>query len=236
MSGISHLVCCVKLSNEVPSKTTLMSEGTGEEKVEAESMRSTSPKRVRLSRPLVIAIGLAVVAAVAITGITLASSGPDTQKQNAFATVTAAQATAQAGYRAPKPAATTQLPASCPTSFSQTGILPWGGPGVTPFKSNATFTTQAGMISSAGDDYVIYAGALIADPQQGVLYVLEENRDPCAVARGVAPDHSGQRVYPSPARGGALTLTQIVGDTVAYSVADGTAGGFNYVTGQYLSA
>jgi hypothetical protein len=67
-----------------------------------------------------------------------------------------------------------------------------------------------------------------------VLIVMVEDGDPCKVSHGLAPSHAGLFTYPSPGRGGALTLTQIVGDTVAFSVADGSHGSFNFVTGHYI--
>jgi len=196
--------------------------------------------RVRWHRSTVIGAVLALAVALVVTGATLAagaSGGPT--KQDYLKQTQDAYATMAAGPHAPKPSMVPNapqapsLPSSCPRSPIPTGIGP-GGP--TPFHADATYTSAAGAISSAGDFYYIWAGALRSDPQQGVLIVLVDDRDPCKVSHGQAPSHAGLHTYPSPSHGGALTLTQIVGDRVAFSVADGSHGSFNFVTEQYLSS
>jgi hypothetical protein len=192
---------------------------------------NTHPQfNLKLRRSTVIAIVVAALAAAAVTGTVLAAGSPTDQKQAALDQLQAAQATREAGPRASKPSAVPNLPSSCPQQVE---------PGIatvveTPFHADATFTNGAEVVSSAGDPSRIFAGALQSDPQQGVLIVLREDRDPCKVRNGQASSHDGLFTYPSPSRGGALTLTQITGDTVAFSVADGSSGSFNYVAGQYM--
>ncbi len=197
---------------------------------------NTRPRfSIKLRRSTVIAVAIAAIVAVAVTGTVLAAGGPGPSKQDFLAKAATAEATAAAGPRAPKPpGAGKGVPssASCPNPV-QTGISPVGEPS---FHADATFTTEAQVVSSVGDPYFIYAGALQSDPQQGVLLVMREDKDPCAVWVGRVPAHGYTRLYLSPTRGGALTLTQIVRDTVAFSVADGSHGSFNYVTEQYLSS
>lgn len=193
---------------------------------------------IRFRRSTIVAAALALAVALAVTGATLAASGPSSQKQAALDRVKSAEATAAAGPRAPKPTLTPHAPSgpapsSCPKPPIATGIGPvWE----TPFHADATYTNGAGAISSAGDFYYIFGGAVRSDPQQGMLIVMVEDRDPCKVSHGQAPSRAGLYTYPSPSRGGALTLTQIAGDTVTFSVADGSHGSFNFVTGQYLSS
>jgi len=193
---------------------------------------NTHPRfNLKFRRSAVIAIVVAALAAVAVTGTVLAAGGPSPQKQAAIAQLRSREATRAAGPRAPKPSVPAQLPSSCPQPV-EPGIAPVMQ---TPFHADATFTNGAEVVSSAGDPSRIFAGALQSDPQQGVLIVLREDRDPCKVRSGQAPAHDGLYTYPSPSRGGALTLTQIVGDTVAFSVADGSHGSFNFVTERYLT-
>ncbi len=189
-------------------------------------------------RSTIVAAALALAVALAITGATLAAGGPPSAKQAALDKVKAVEATKAAGPRAPKPtlaslAPSVPAPSFCPKPPIQTGI----GPVLeTPFHADATYTNGAGAISHAGDFYYIFAGALRSDPQQGVLITMVEDGDPCKVSHRQAPSHAGLYTYPSPSRGGALTLTQIVGDTVTFNVADGSHGSFNFVAGQYLNS
>jgi hypothetical protein len=197
---------------------------------------NTRPRfSIKLHRSTVIAIVVAALAAVAVTGTVLAAGGPSPQKQAALAKVATAEAKAAAGPHAPKPPdAGKGLPpsSSCPNPV-HTGIFPFNDP---PWHIDARFTNDAQVVSGAGDPYLIYAGALQSDPQQGLLLVMREDNDPCAVVVGRVPARGYTRSYLSPTRGGALTLTQIVSDRVAFSVADGSHGSFNYVTEQYLSS
>ncbi len=202
-------------------------------------MSTRQGSRIHLHRPLVIAIAIAAVAALAITGVTLAAaSGPSPQKQAALAKAQSAAATRAAGPRAPKPtiaptSAPAAAPASCPQPPITTGI---GRAWEAPFHADATFTNVAGTISAAGDFYYIYAGAVYSNPVQGVLIAQVEDGDPCKVSHGQVASHAGLFTYPSPFQRGALTLTRIAGDSVDFSVADGSHSSFNFVTGQYASS
>jgi hypothetical protein len=189
---------------------------------------------VRFRRPTIIAIAVAAIVAASVTGGVLAAGGPSS-KQDHLNKVATAEAKAAAGPRAPKPpnAGKGLPPSSSCTNPVRPGIFPAGE---LPFHADGTFTTETEVVSSAGDPYFIYSGALQSDPQQGLLLVMREDKDPCAVAAGRVPSRAYMRSYLSPFRRGALTLTQIVGDMVAFSVADGSRGSFNYALGQYLSS
>lgn len=187
------------------------------------------------ARSAALALVVLAVAVIAVTGTVVAASGglgPD--KAAAFTQVAAEQETAQAGYHAPKPTGAPPSPASCPY-HGATGIYVSQTPVQTPFHKDGAFYSTAGAFSSVGDYYMIYAGATRSDPQQGVLYVEVSDRDPCADSPTRAAQYSGLKgPFLSPFRQGALTLTQIVGDTVDFTTADGGSGSFNYVSGTYL--
>ncbi len=121
--------------------------------------------------------------------------------------------------------------ASCPMPpGSQTEILPRSNvdPAQVPL---VTISNGAAVASSQNRPfaYLIIAGALKADPQQGVLVVISQPQDPCAQGP------QGQfQTYDAPSRQGALTLTQIAGDVVSFTSAAGDMGQFNYISGQFL--
>lgn len=192
-------------------------------------------KHIQLRPRTVGILVMAAVGALALAATALAASGSNgglgvtaAQKQAFLSQVQAARATAATLPRAPKPSGTNaRPPASCSTTV-QTGIGPFRGG---PFHGGNSMTTVAWVVSSQGVPYVIYAGALDEDPQQGVLVVLRLNRDPCAAATGGSDTY--QRTYNDPSRQGALTLTAIDGDRVIFTSANGSTGAFNYVTGQY---
>jgi hypothetical protein len=78
--------------------------------------------------------------------------------------------------------------------------------------------------------YVVYAGALSSNPQQGVLIVVRLDQDPCA------PTALGGKMTYYPTlyhQQGALTLTQVSDSTVTFTTASGGSGHFDVVTGQY---
>lgn len=76
--------------------------------------------------------------------------------------------------------------------------------------------------------YLIIAGSLKNNAQQGVLVVISQPQDPCAQGP------QGQfHTYDSPFQQGALTLTQINGKVVSFTTAAGGTGQFDYLTGQF---
>lgn len=85
-------------------------------------------------------------------------------------------------------------------------------------------------VASTGTPYFLLAGALQSNPQQGVVLVQRVRVDPCATT-GEYPINAD--VMPSQA--GALTITGINGDTVAFRSTTGTTGTFDYVTDQFAA-
>lgn len=88
----------------------------------------------------------------------------------------------------------------------------------------STATVVVGM-----DLYTLDSGALLEDPQQGVIVLVHQANDPC-----VHPNQGvEEKVYRTPSRHGTVTLTVVQGPVVQFSTADGTAGSFDVVTRQF---
>ena len=91
--------------------------------------------------------------------------------------------------------------------------------------SNATVAPDGGMPFS----YVVLAGSLASNSQQGVIIVRRLDYDPCSPnAKGLTTTY-----YPTPSQQGAVTLTQLNGVVLTFKTAAGGSGQFNAVTGQY---
>jgi hypothetical protein len=151
------------------------------------------------------------------------------EKQAIELELLAEQQEAEAGARASKAAADGDVP-SCPIDASQvlTGIFPYhGGP------LGRYLVNEASAVSSSGGSYRVFAGALDPDPEEGVLFVQQQSSDPCATAAGLTPAHEMQ-TFKLPPGTGAVTLTAIEGDLIAFETAKGTGGRFNYTTGEFI--
>lgn len=99
-----------------------------------------------------------------------------------------------------------------------------------PFYGGKNLVNVASVVSSAGISYTVFAGALDASPEQGVMLVLR-NEDPCASAAGTIPSYL--HAYLAPTRTGALTIVGPSVDSVTFVSASGSRGTFNYLTGQF---
>jgi hypothetical protein len=78
--------------------------------------------------------------------------------------------------------------------------------------------------------YVIWAGAPYDAPQQGLIRVEQSPVDPCAaVLAGKTTPPAHDFILPK----GPLTITQIDGDSVIFSIAGDGTDSFNFVTGQF---
>ena len=87
-----------------------------------------------------------------------------------------------------------------------------------------------GATASDPWEYLISAGALAVNTQQGIMVVERTPEDPCA------PQNQGKFTlitYKTPYQKGALTLTAINGDSVSFSLANGGTGQFNYLTNTF---
>lgn len=150
-------------------------------------------------------------------------------KQTAVALNEAVRATDLALPQASKPPVVQpfSLPASCPAPTQITGIGPFR---FGPFFQQS-FINVATALASTGDYYTIWAGAPDDAPQKGLLRVDDILADSCrSYALGTLPPPFVDYVTPQ----GPLTITQIQGDTIIYSIAGGGTGRFNFVTGQFL--
>ena len=117
--------------------------------------------------------------------------------------------------------------ASCPNSPVTSGIsttLDAGGLHE-HIISNATVAPDGGVPFA----YIVFAGSLAANPQQGVIIVRRLDHDPCS------PDAKGLTTtyYPTQSQQGAVTLTQLDGVVLTFTTAGGGSGHFNVVTDQY---
>lgn len=119
-------------------------------------------------------------------------------------------------------------PTSCPaTSFPTPHIFTIAQ----PYDPQYTYTDSAsGLVNGA--PYLIMAGALRTNLNQGYILVTPITIDPCqAQATGIFPQST---VVLLPQQHGAVTLTAINGAVLAYQTADGQTGHFDFVTHAWL--
>jgi len=184
-----------------------------------------SPRRWIMSAMLVgvASIAMAVTALAASTG--RLDPTPGASKQAKLQQINA-QATADAkSWRAPKPAHPLPTVGSCPMNVQSNinvDVLP-GDP------DHITNVAMVAPTSGQPFVYTIYAGSAADNAQQGILVVIRMDHDPCA------PGAQGNLVtrFATPYQHGAVTLTAISGDTVAFTTAVGSTGHFNFVRGQF---
>lgn len=181
---------------------------------------------------------LSLVAAIGISALlafTVLAASPKPAGQSAAAKLAKlhqvdAQATAMAkSWHAPKikPSAAGSGPASCPRSSLPTGIY-YGDTG----GFHDYITDEAVSAPEAGQpfEYLVFAGAYAANPQQGLLIVARLEADPCATKANVPTQIE---YYSTSTQQGAVTLTRIAGDEVTFTTAIGGNGQFNFVSGQF---
>lgn len=197
--------------------------------------RSTHPRRAPSNRTrrwilsLLIAVG-----ASALLALTVWAAGAILPRQSAAQKLAKlhqidAQATADAdSWRAPKVKSSAPMtgPASCPRSSLATGIY-YGDTG--GFHDYITDEAVSAPTVGQAFEYVIFAGAYASNPQQGILIVTRLTADPCASKTNTTQI----TYYSTPAQTGAVTLTQITGDSVTFTTAAGAGGQFNFVSGQF---
>lgn len=139
------------------------------------------------------------------------------------------QATAQAVIastshpivHAPIPQAT-----SCPIAINPGVIYPFR---FGPFSGGQNLVNAVDATDASGWGYSLYAGATDDDATQGVVIVIK-NGDSCADPLG---NLAYVQSYPTPYRKGAVTITGVQGETIFFSLPDGSTGSFDFVTGQY---
>jgi hypothetical protein len=193
----------------------------------------------RLAPSMLLAIGASMVLLIAVWAGSVGAAAKSPPGKQAILQQMAAQATAAAkGPRAAKQPnqapiqAPIQAPghlASCPQPLAQPGLFIGDTGG---FHERIVNGAVIAPTSARPFEYILYAGALRANPQQGMVIVLRLVQDPCAPGAG----STQVRYFKTPFQQGAVTLTSLQGDTVGFTSASGSSGRFNYVTGQFAYA
>jgi len=188
----------------------------------------------RLAPTMLLAIGASMLVIVAVWAGSAGAAAKAPPGKQAILQQMAAQATAAAkgpraakqANQAPNQAAGAGHPTSCPQPLAQPGLFTGDTGGFHERIANGTVIAPT---SARPFEYILYAGALRANPQQGMVIVLRLDPDPCAP--GAAPTQV--RSFETPFQHGALTLTSLHGGTVGFTTASGSSGQFNYLTGQF---
>lgn len=198
----------------------------------------TTTRGLRRWTPAVVA--LAVAGIMGVLFVVFASRGAVTARVGAAPTATlnkvqlgnAMMATQQALARedgpkktvVPLPQASASPPTSCPIGSAPNHItLPDG-----TIHQDITNVAIIGATASVPYMYIIWAGALASNPQQGIMVVMSTPEDPCK-----NPTGASYGTYQTPYQKGALTITKINATSVSFSIADGGTGQFNFVTSQF---
>jgi hypothetical protein len=182
----------------------------------------------RLAPTMLLVIGASMLLMIAVWAGSVGAAPKGSPGKQAILQQIAAQATAAAkGPRAAKYAnQAAGYSASCPQPLAQPGLFTGDTGG---FHERIVNGAVIAPTSARPFEYILYAGALRANLQQGMVIVLRLDRDPCAP--GAAPTQV--RYFKTPFQQGALTLTSLQGDTVGFTMASGSSGRFNYLTGQF---
>jgi hypothetical protein len=195
----------------------------------------TTSRGIRRWTPALLA--LAVAGSLGLL-VVVASCGAVTGHVGAVPTATltkvqlgnATMATQQALAREDGPKKTvTPLPEASPPTSCPIGSVPnhITLPDGTIHQS-ITNVAIIGPTASVPYEYIIYAGALAATPQQGIMVVMRTPEDPCK-----NPTGASYGLYRTPYQKGPLTITKINATSVSFSIADGGTGQFNFVTNQF---
>jgi hypothetical protein len=184
---------------------------------------------VRPFIPVVAVIAVLVVGVVVTMRGLSASGGGDQAFGRATPTATEGPSTDAAARVTPGPPPMMPVQ-SCPEDVgAQTFIKPYTNVG---HKSAVYFKNEARLFSAPGQPTWIQAGAVATDREQGVLFVQEEQLDPCAAA--LDPALVDQLIaYMTPAKWGGVTLTAISGTSVEFSSEGGVTGSFDVVSHEF---
>lgn len=179
----------------------------------------------------VLRVALFAALAIALTagiGVSVYASGLVGGPRSQVLAKMAAEQTAEA--RAPRN--TTKHPgtpvASCPHAAVTSQVLPLGY-AATDFDQYIKNSAVATPVEKMPFYYGIYGGARKNNMQQGLIIVMRMDLDPCL------PSAAGNKVtyYDTPYQDGAVTLTQLQGDTILFTTTDGKSGSLNFVTGTF---
>lgn len=186
-------------------------------------------------RIILVSAMIAVIAIIALivvhTAFAQSSTGPSLTQIPNKAQALAAKATAQAqtaanSYHATHPAVPPTLISSCPTApfvgIVQDALEP------DDLMHIYHLVNTIGIKVSSGNYYIVVAGSLLNNTNQGILLVQQQNLDSCAHTTGypILP-------YLTSSQKGTLKLTAIAGDTVQFVTSTGVHGSFNVLTDQF---
>jgi hypothetical protein len=173
-------------------------------------------------------------------------SGPPPYKQTVEAEYAAEQATAEAGYQAPKPTpggAPPTFTKSCPIDDADIRTEIFDGapyqPPPDPEMRSIGMVNEAVTLGNDGRIYSLYLGFVgidrfqperTSDPEQGIIVVWSGNRDPCADGSNLPGSRPNLQQYRLPFRGAPARFTQIDGNSVTFETVDGRTGRFNFIT------
>ncbi len=194
------------------------------------------PRTVLLALATGVAVG-GVLSGLLVSGV-LGEDAPQKPpgKVAVELTATAERATALARPHPTKPYPPPTIPPtppSCPvdTSRFQSEVREGAHYQPPPSLFSARDKTVLTVASAVGSNglYMLYSGRLSAEPFQGFIAVQRWPKDPCAEGR----NSYEPQLYLTPFKRGAVTLLATEGDSVTFRTADGTAGRFEYTTGQF---
>jgi hypothetical protein len=178
---------------------------------------------------LIAGVLIVLVGLFAVGGLVSANGGDaNSQKQALFQQLDATATANAKGPHAPKnQSQAAAQPHPCPRQL-QAGVYPFH---IAPNDILHTYhvVNAATAIKAPGEAYMILAGSLISNPKQGVMVVEQIVIDPCTT-----PTHYPDVPYLMPSQQGAITMTQVNGDTVNFTTETGGSGNFAYATGQFL--
>ncbi len=122
---------------------------------------------------------------------------------------------------------------SCPRDSSgDTFVRPFDGGPFHP-KQTIYFTNVARVLSDPGQPTWIYAGAISTDRQQGVLFVQNEELDPCAAALNPG-DVSPIQVFLTPYKWGRVTIAAVSSKSIEFTTDSGVKGSFDLAAHSFL--
>lgn len=174
---------------------------------------------------LIVAVTLSLVAAHADTTPSVAQ-----RKAAQHQAMLNIQATAMAVRAAPK-GALPSVPAACPSEIQSHIIAAY--PSWGPVSRSQFWIVNAAEIKGAhGTDAELFAGTAAGDTLKSVIVVSAFPDDPCKANR-VGVGMTFIPYYPAQEHG-ALQFTSIAGDVARFSAADGTTGGFDIDTDQFV--
>ncbi len=195
-----------------------------------------------MRRSILLALAVTIALGGTLTGLFVSGAFSQDEsiqtqiaRQTQGAVLTMEEATADAVTPPPKEPITIPVITSCPDQnalHQKAGIFAVDPNRGSPNPLLGVQVNEAATFASDGLVYDIIGGAVKGEPSQGAIEVWAITTDPCAAAAGLVPRHQPQ-VYQTPFKDGAVTLTNVTGDTLDFRTADGTTGSLDYLTGTF---